>query len=312
MGIAHFEEARTRDLRVGHLAATWSLLGEAAESVRVGLRRIQIDAGGWSTPVHAHGREEEIFYVLSGRGLSWQSGRTTEVATGDCIVHLAQGPAHSLHALEPLDVLAFGTRDDDESPRFPRLGRSLVGGRWVQSGEPRVDRFPVQFVAEAEIGPPDLPEPEAILPGVARFDDVAADDLHRPRVARRRRNLGVAAGSLISGLQHVEVEPGMLSAPQHCHSVEEEMFVVLDGAGHLLLGDEEIAVRPGHVVSRPAGTGVAHTFRGGPTGLTYLAYGNRDPADICFYPRSGKIAWRGVGVVGRVEQLDYWDGEEEP
>jgi hypothetical protein len=26
-------------------------------------------------------------------------------------------------------------------------------------------------------------------------------------------------------------------------------------------------------------------------------------------PRSNKIYWRGVGVMGRIEQLDYFDGE---
>ncbi|MFZ0378470.1 MAG: hypothetical protein WCD11_10560 [Solirubrobacteraceae bacterium] len=45
-------------------------------------------------------------------------------------------------------------------------------------------------------------------------------------------------------------------------------------------------------------------------GLTYLAYGMRDPADICFYPRSNKIAIRGLGLVARLERLDYWDGED--
>lgn len=45
-------------------------------------------------------------------------------------------------------------------------------------------------------------------------------------------------------------------------------------------------------------------------GLTYLAYGMRDPADVCFYPRSNKVAFRGIGVIARVESLDYWDGED--
>jgi hypothetical protein len=40
-----------------------------------------------------------------------------------------------------------------------------------------------------------------------------------------------------------------------------------------------------------------------------LAYGTRDPSDICWYPDSRKIYFRGVGVIGRIEQLDYWDGE---
>jgi uncharacterized cupin superfamily protein len=63
-------------------------------------------------------------------------------------------------------------------------------------------------------------------------------------------------------------------------------------------------------VARPAGTGVAHAFRGGPRGLVHLAYGQRVPDDACYYPRSGKIAFRGLGVVGRLEPLDLWDGED--
>jgi len=76
------------------------------------------------------------------------------------------------------------------------------------------------------------------------------------------------------------------------------------------VGDDEIAVRPGHVISRPAGTGVAHAFRAGADGLTYLAYGTREPGDVCYYPRSNKISFRGLGVIGRLEPLDYWDGED--
>jgi len=102
----------------------------------------------------------------------------------------------------------------------------------------------------------------------------------------------------------------MESAPPHCHSIEEEIFVVLDGDGIVVLGDQETPVGPGHVIARPAGTGVAHMFRAGAGGLTYLAYGMRDPGDVCYYPRSGKIAFRGVGVIARVERLDYWDGED--
>jgi hypothetical protein len=30
---------------------------------------------------------------------------------------------------------------------------------------------------------------------------------------------------------------------------------------------------------------------------------------MCWYPRSKKIAWRGLGVIGRIEVLDYDDGE---
>jgi len=31
---------------------------------------------------------------------------------------------------------------------------------------------------------------------------------------------------------------------------------------------------------------------------------------VCYYPRSNKIAFRGVGLTARLEKLEYWDGEE--
>ena len=60
---------------------------------------------------------------------------------------------------------------------------------------------------------------------------------------------------------------------------------------------------------RPPGTRVAHAFRAGETELVYLAYGTREPNDIAYYPRSGKVNLRGIGVMGRIEPLGYWDGE---
>ena len=47
----------------------------------------------------------------------------------------------------------------------------------------------------------------------------------------------------------------------------------------------------------------------GSDGLTYLAYGTRDSSDICYYPRSNKIFFRGLGLIARLEPLAYADGE---
>jgi uncharacterized cupin superfamily protein len=309
VGLTHFDEAPSFSFDIGHIRGRWTFLGRVLDCLGVGVNRIQVPAGGWSTPAHEHGGEEEIFYVLGGRGLSWQDGRTADVGAGDCVVYLASGGAHTLHAVEDLDVLAFGMREWDEGVGFPRLGMSLLGRRGVDSFPGRVEGAPVQFVRESAVGPPELPDPSERPATVVALDAVAPERMERPRVARTRRNLGRAAGSVRSGLQHVEVDPGKESTAQHCHSLEEEIFVILDGDGVLVLGSEEIPVRPGHVVSRPAGTGVAHMFRAGPSGLRYLAYGTRDPGDVCYYPRSRKIAFRGVGLIARLESLDYWDGE---
>lgn len=281
----------------------------------VGLRRIEVPAGHWSTPAHEHGRAEEIFYVLSGRGLSWQRGRTSEIRAGDCIVYGPGDGAHSIHAIAPLDLLAFGPRVSDETPSFPRLGLSLVGDGAVETLPGGIDGAPIQFVRESELGPPECPaEPGPRPATIVNLDDVEPTPLERPRVGRVRRNLGRAAGSVASGLQHVEVSPGKEATALHCHSVEEEIFVILDGTGALILADDdgesETPVAVGHVVSRPAGTGIAHGLRAGEPGLTFLAYGTRDSSDVCYYPRSNKVAFRGVNLIGRIERLDYWDGED--
>jgi uncharacterized cupin superfamily protein len=311
MGLTHFDEARRREYEIGHLRATWSYLGEDAGCVGVGVRRIEVREGSWSTPAHEHGRSEEIFYVLSGRGLSWHGGEVAEIGAGDCIVYRAGSGAHTLHALIDLDALAFGPRLRDESPRFPRLGASLIGGRFVESLDGVTDGLPTQFVREAEIGPPELPaEPDPRPATIVNVADVEGSTIDRGPVSRRRRKLGEAAGAIATGLNHVEVAPGKEGDPLHCHSLEEEIFVVLDGEGVLVLDEEETDVRAGSVVARPAGTGVSHQLRAADRGLTYLAYGTREPGDVCYYPRSNKINFRGIGVIGRIEQLGYWDGED--
>jgi uncharacterized cupin superfamily protein len=311
MGLTHFDEAPARDYALGHLRNRWTLLGEAAGSETVGVRRIQIEPGGWSTPAHEHGASEEIFYVLGGSGVSWQRGRTAAIRAGDCIVYLARRGEHTVHADEPLDLLAFGTRAFDEATRLPRLGISTLGGRAVQSVPGPADGTPIQFVREGELGPPELPpEPGPRPRTIVHLDDVEPDVVDRARVARTRRELGRAAGAQVSSMNWVRVAPGKLAHPEQCHTLEEKLFVILSGSGALLLGDEEIPVGAGHVIARPAGTGVAHTFRAGAEELTFLAYGTREPGDICYFPRSGKIALRGLGLVARLEAVDYWEGED--
>jgi hypothetical protein len=63
------------------------------------------------------------------------------------------------------------------------------------------------------------------------------------------------------------------------------------------------------VIARPPGSRVSHWFRAGPHGMTMLIYGTRKPNDMAWYPRSNKISWRGLGVIGRIEALEYDDGE---
>jgi uncharacterized cupin superfamily protein len=289
--------------------ALWQDLGRAAGSVDVGLNRLRFEPGKRPTPAHDHGAEEEIFYVLAGNGVSWRAGETHAVGMGDCLVYLPARGAHTLIAGDqPLDVLAFGERRPAEICHLPRAGVAWAGPTWVADAEAAGH----PFQREAKAGALPLPEFSPRPGWIVHRDAVEAT--HEQRLGRdyRSRRLGVAGGGVTSGLRHMTIAPNMRGYPRHCHSAEEELFVVLAGSGTTEVGDERAPVRAGHVLSRPAGTTLAHAFEAGPDGLEYLAYGQRATNDIVYYPDSGKVSFAGVGVIGRIEMLDYWDGEDLP
>jgi uncharacterized cupin superfamily protein len=187
-----------------------------------------------------------------------------------------------------------------------------AGPRWIP-----VDG-PSPFTLEAQAGPLELPEPSAPedRPAtITAIDDVPARERRRGGVDQVTRSIGAALGATRSGLAEIRAEPGGLTNIPHCHSAEEELFVVTAGDGTLELlhpdgAQEEHAIGAGHVVARPPGTGVSHSFRAGGDGLTLLAHSDRQPSDLCFQPRSGKINVRGLKAIFRIQRVDYWDGEE--
>jgi uncharacterized cupin superfamily protein len=323
--ITHWDEIDGHRRERGHIAASWQPL-TGAHSVTVGVQRIAIDPGHWATPLHLEGSEEEIFYVLSGTGVSVQWDGEKEqafaVGPGDCLVHLALEHAHTIGAgEEELVVLAFGQRHYAANTLLPRAGVSWLGSTWVLEGAP--EDHPWQ--REAAVGPPTWEELSDRPSRILNVHDVDEFEHLGGTVARRGRDLGRAAGSERTGLRVYDVEPGKLMNAPHSHSAEEEIFVVLGGGGIVTVwphpraihepgrwegGTDTHEIRTGHTIASPAGTGRPLSLQAGTEGMRVLAYGTRDPNDITYYPRSGKICFRGVGVIGRIEQADYWDGED--
>ena len=110
------------------------------------------------------------------------------------------------------------------------------------------------------------------------------------------RSLGRAAGAIKAGLNLVTLAPGERGTQPHCHALEEELFYVLAGSGALLLGGEEYPLDARGCGRPSAVDGGAHSLRAGDEGLTYLVYGTSEPGDSVFYPESGKVRLRGLGV----------------
>ncbi len=290
--IAHWDEVEPIRQEAGDIRGSWQRLGDAAGVVGVGVNRIRVDPGCRSTALHVHGASEEVFFVLAGSGLLWQDDATHEVEPGDCIVHVRLANDHTLVGGEGgLDVLVFGTRHATEFGSLPRAKVIRFGGDAV----PWADG-PSPWERDVAAGPVELP------PRAPRPANVVALADAETGFGGAARFLARAAGARRSGLNHVTLAPGSTGAPAHCHSLEEEVFVVLDGSATLLLvpaaGGEpaEHELCAGHVVSRPPGTGLAHAFRAGPEGVVYLAYGTREPNDMTYYPESRTVALRGLGV----------------
>ena len=283
------------------MAASWQRLGDAVGCTTIGVSRVRIDPGRLSTPPHSHGASEEIVFVLGGSGFSWQDEQVYELRPGDCIVHLADHEEHTLRGgPDGLDVLIYGTRRPTEIGWLPRSGAIRLGWPWVEG------RTDDPWDVEAQAKPLEFGDPAPRPANIVNVDEAEVDRGGHSDCAWETYHLSKVAGSVKTGLKHETVPEGKLNCPPHCHGSEEEFFLVLDGEGVCLLGDDEFPVQRGSIVGRPPGTGVAHAFRGP---LTLLLYGTREPNDICYYPRSKKIGFFGVGVIARIESLDYWDGE---
>ena len=294
--IAHWDDAPSDTMDVGPIANTETWLSGAVGSLRLGVSRYEVPAGKATSPQHAE--DEEAFYIMAGSGWSVQENGSFAIGPGDVVFYHAYEVAHTVVAGDDgLQFIAFGTSDPPRGlVRFPRIQKVkvfdvLVDGerthQWELEGE--LERVPVSE-------PPDE-RPRTII-------NIADADVLEYGPTKARRFL-TAMGAQGIALNHAELGPGAGAAPKHCHSMEEELFVVLSGDGLVILGDEETPVRAGSVVGRPPGTGVAHAFRAGDQGMELLLFSDKHANDMCFYPDSGKVALRGLGITIQPEIVPW-------
>jgi uncharacterized cupin superfamily protein len=287
MSMVNLRDIPVREVSEGDIAFSRQMLGPAVGTARIGASRFVVPALARQMPVHVHGDEEEIFFVLAGGGLAWQRDGACSVGPGDTIVHPPRRQPHTfLAGPEGLELLAFGSGTDTSITYLPRANVMWCGPRWVPVDSPH------PFQAEGEAGPLERPEPGERPANVVALADVDKGAFANAEV----RALGVAAGAAKAGLNHVRLGSGASGAPLHCHALEEELFIVLEGAGSVVLGEAQYPLAAGDVLARPPGTGVAHAITAGEGGLTYIAYGTRVPGDSVYYPDAGQVRLRGLGV----------------
>ncbi|ERK29873.1 cupin domain-containing protein [Clostridium intestinale] len=107
------------------------------------------------------------------------------------------------------------------------------------------------------------------------------------------------------------VKPGGKSTMYHSHSRQEEFFLIMSGNGLLRINEEEIQVKTGDVISKPAGKNIAHQFINNSTEiLQILDVGNRDKDDVAIYPDENKIFIRNKKLVFNInDNIENWTSD---
>ena len=117
---------------------------------------------------------------------------------------------------------------------------------------------PHPWEREVEAGEPEVGEPAERPPSIVNLADAPSE--HEGRV----RYLAEGAGSDLTGLNWVSLDAGEVGAPPHCHSAEEEIFVVLAGEGIVTAGDEQWTASAGAIAIAPPVSGVTRPSGEGP------------------------------------------------
>lgn len=319
-----FDDVPNFGVRYRHLS-----LAALGKDYRIGVAIEELPPGMRTAPAHYHIFEEEHLYILEGSLTLRLGSRSHAMKAGDYICFPAgQKAGHCLlnETDAPCRYVIIGENDprevvvytDTDKVLVRALGRralfdmAAMRGYWDGEDTGIAPGVPVPGnEARLDAGPDPAPRPPVASENV----ELETDDVS-PRFGGQMRHLTYAAvgKDYRVGVLIEMPAPGKRLAPLHYHMREEEHALVLEGELTLLLGDESHVMRPGDYVAFPAGRKIGHSLLNSGAGpCRYLMIGARDPADVCVYPQSEKMAVRALdesgGVFDMRARCSYWDDE---
>jgi uncharacterized cupin superfamily protein len=151
-----------------------------------------------------------------------------------------------------------------------------------------------------------------------------ADRSQGTRYASKHALIAPTLGAVKLGYNLTEIPPGKAAFPYHFHHVNEEMFLILEGAGEVRMPDGTHALKAGDLLCCPPGPDGAHQIvNTGSAPLKYLALSTVQDPEVVEYPDAGKYGVMAGRKAGRPiseaafhafafvkDRVDYWDGEE--
>ena len=154
---------------------------------------------------------------------------------------------------------------------------------------------------------------------IRNFNDAPQEPLQRePHYDSQGARLAQGTAARKLGASIDTLAPGKRGCPYHLHHAQEEMFIVLEGAGTLRVAGEMLPLRTGDVVFIPPGPQYPHQIiNTSAAPLKYLSISTQESPEICEYPDSDKFlaeakdgTSRHFDVIhARAGSVDYWLGE---
>lgn len=292
----HVDDVPAQRWEGGEIAARRKRLGAAAGAARIGVAIIEVDPGRRATPPHAHADEEEQFFVLAGSGLSYQTSGSKDVRAyairqGDFLWHPANGDAHTLIAgPEGLTVLVVSEGSRTNITWLPRTKQFWLGPRWSPPDTPP------PFLADAQAGPLEVPEPSERRPTICNLDELTPDEGREGRLAWSTRALTTREEATLV-LAHDTMPPDTHTTDLHFHSAREEAWYVISGTGTARIGEHAHALMPGSFWLRRPNGGIGHRIEVGASGMELLTMGDLVSGDVVVYPEKGTVrVARGVDL----------------
>jgi uncharacterized cupin superfamily protein len=280
----HVDDVAPERRAVGEIAGTRRRLAAAAGAKRLAIALIEIDPGRRFSPPHSHGDEDEVFLVLAGGGLCYltsspDDARTYAVGVDDVLWHPSNGDAHTLIAGEDgLTVLVVAEGSRTNITYLPRTGQFWLGPRWT----PADTKHP--FIADAELGPLELPAPTAERPpNIRNLSELPLQEGRDGLVAYATRHArDVGSERLV--LAQDEMPPDTHNTDLHFHSAREEAWYVRSGSGIARLGEDAHPLRAGSFWFARENAGIGHRVEVGPEGMQLVTMGDMIPGDISVCP----------------------------
>ncbi|MBI5769230.1 MAG: cupin domain-containing protein [Verrucomicrobia bacterium] len=290
----------------------------------------RLPPGASVCPYHLHLAQWEMFVVLAGAGSVRTPDGRTPITTGEVFFH-PPGAAHQLTNTGSVDleVLIIADNPPMDGCYYPDSDKWAVRppGKIFRLTE--VDYFEGEDALPAPGAPTLRAPPPTPAPAVTPFsqrklhvDALAWDVYDSPGKKFRgsskevsialgaKRNTPTALGGHPFDLELQKLPPGFAGCPFHSHAAQWELYFLLSGSATVRANEATHTLHTGEIVLHPPGEAHQITNASATDDLVMWVIADNPPVDYWHYPDSGKWGLRAPRKFFRLNEADYWDGEE--